>query len=157
LDDAMSDQPGEVLAAAFREVHRALRTSLEGRDEGVLNQMPGPGMNSVATIVVHLLGSEAETLNAVAGVVHDRDRAAEFSGGTMDAAALFARLADAEALLDRIEPTLTGARLTADVALPTMPADDRRPGLRWLVSNYGHAREHLAQLELTLQLLDVAK
>jgi hypothetical protein len=36
------------------------------------------------------------------------------------------------------------------------PRGDRPPklGLEWLVSNYGHAREHLAQIELTKQLYD---
>jgi hypothetical protein len=34
------------------------------------------------------------------------------------------------------------------------PRGDRPPkaGLEWLLSNYGHAREHLAQIQLTSQL-----
>ncbi len=46
---------------------------------------------------------------------------------------------------------VTGADLTE-----LRPRGDRRPrpGLEWLISNYGHAREHLAQVELTKQLYD---
>ena len=29
-----------------------------------------------------------------------------------------------------------------------------RPGIEWLITNYGHAREHLAQIQLTKQLYD---
>ena len=36
------------------------------------------------------------------------------------------------------------------------PRGDRPPraGLVWLFENYGHAREHLAQMELTKQLYE---
>jgi hypothetical protein len=39
-----------------------------------------------------------------------------------------------------------------DYALPTLPADEKRPAMTWLIANYGHAREHLGQLLLTKQL-----
>ena len=35
-----------------------------------------------------------------------------------------------------------------------MTARSSDGSLDWLVSNYGHAREHLAQIELTKQLYD---
>ena len=44
---------------------------------------------------------------------------------------------------------VAGLYLSAD-----RPRGDRppQPGLVWLLTNYGHAREHLAQMELTKQL-----
>jgi len=44
--------------------------------------------------------------------------------------------------------------LTAADLTEMRPRGDRppKPGLEWLVSNYGHAREHLAQILLTIQL-----
>jgi len=38
------------------------------------------------------------------------------------------------------------------LALPTLPVDERRSGLTWLVGNYGHGREHVGQIQLTRQL-----
>jgi hypothetical protein len=60
-------------------------------------------------------------------------------------------LAQADRELDEQLSAVTAADLTEP-----RPRGDRppRPGLDWLVSNYGHAREHLAQIELTKQLYD---
>jgi hypothetical protein len=44
-------------------------------------------------------------------------------------------------------------RLAASVSLPTLPADDRRSGLAWLLGNYGHAREHVGEIRVTWELV----
>jgi hypothetical protein len=61
-------------------------------------------------------------------------------------------------LLDQADHELDehlGALTAADLT-ELRPRRDRppRPGLEWLLSNYGHAREHFAQIELTKQLYD---
>jgi hypothetical protein len=66
--------------------------------------------------------------------------------------------ADLLALLDQADRELDeylGA-VTADDLTEMKPRGDRppKPGIEWVLSNYGHAREHLAQLELTKQLYD---
>jgi hypothetical protein len=80
----------------------------------------------------------------------ERDRPAEFKAEA-DAAGLLALLDRADRELDEHVGALTAADLTE-----LRPRGDRppRPGLEWLVSNYGHAREHLAQIQLTKQLAD---
>ena len=62
----------------FRQVHQQLRDELDGLDDDALNWIPAPGANSIATIITHLVGSEAETLRCVAGMTCERDRDAEF-------------------------------------------------------------------------------
>jgi hypothetical protein len=44
--------------------------------------------------------------------------------------------------------------MTAEDLVAIRPRGDRPPqtGLHWLLSNYGHAREHLAHIQLTKQL-----
>jgi hypothetical protein len=44
--------------------------------------------------------------------------------------------------------------MTADDLAAIRPRGDRPPqtGLYWLLSNYGHAREHLAHIQLTKQI-----
>jgi hypothetical protein len=56
---------------------------------------------------------------------------------------------------DREMDEQIAALTPADLNEPR-PRGDRppRPGVFWLVTNYGHAREHLAQIELTKQLYD---
>jgi hypothetical protein len=80
----------------------------------------------------------------------DRDRDSEFrvEAGAAELLAL-ADQADRE-----VDEHLAG--LTAEDLMQDRPRKDHdpKPGLIWLISNYGHAREHLAQVELTKQLYD---
>jgi hypothetical protein len=140
------------LAALFGQVHEQLRAEVEAAPAALLGWVPGPEMNSVTTIVVHLLGSEAETLQVVAGIEGNRDRPAEFRIVAESKERLLSRLDRADALLQVTASTITFDDLVARRSLPTLPAADTRSGLEWLVTNYGHAREHLGHLTMTRQL-----
>jgi|SRR5580658_5324877 hypothetical protein len=136
----------------FRPVHQQLRDEVDGLDDDALNWVPIPGANSIATIVTHLVGSEAETLRCVAGLSCERDRDGEFVACWLTSQDVLQLLERADALIAELEPRIDESRLRAEFALPTLPADDVRPGLSWLISNYGHAREHVGQIQLTKQL-----
>lgn len=133
---------------AFRDVHGQIRKLIVGLDRAALNWKPHPEANSIAVLVNHTLGSEREMLAAVRGVAVPRDRPSEFTVEA-DAGDLEELLDHADAWLDEQITAMTAADLTAE-----RPRGDRppRPGLVWLLTNYGHAREHLAQMELTVQL-----
>ncbi|MEA3019197.1 MAG: hypothetical protein QOI47_721 [Actinomycetota bacterium] len=64
-------------------------------------------------------------------------------------------LATADRLVEELAPLITRARLSAEIALPTLPPTEVRPGITWLVGNYGHAREHVGQIQLTKQLFEL--
>ena len=155
---SMSNQahPISVVIAQFRELHSELLLEVASRDDESLNWVPCPGANSVATIVTHTLGSEAETLRAVAGVPGSRNRDTEFKTGSQQQADLLDEIRHAEALLDDLAPMFTDDRVLTPTALPTLPSDDRRPGITWLIGNLGHAREHMGHLRLTVQLYNAA-
>ena len=89
-------------------------------------------------------------IRAVRSVASDRDRDSEFKVEA-EAADLLGLLDQADRELDEHLAGLTVEDLTQD-----RPRKDQepKPGLLWLISNYGHAREHLAQIELTKQLYD---
>jgi hypothetical protein len=133
----------------FKAVHEDLRKEVRGMDTESLNWKPAPETNSIAVLVVHTLGSEAEVYRIVANVPSERDREAEFKVAETEAD-LLAKLDEADALIDELAAKITAADL-----------DDARPrrnnppetGLHWLLTNYGHAREHLAHIQLTRQLL----
>jgi DinB superfamily len=137
-------------AKAFHEMHDNFRDQVRGVDHGTLNWRPLPKANSIAVLVVHSLGSQREMLRAIRQVPTDRDRDSEFK--------VEAEAADLLGMLDQADRDVDehlGA-LTADDLTGMRPRGDNppRPGIEWLITNYGHAREHLAQIQLTKQLYD---
>src|SRR5438309_10866871 len=150
MEDAAAKNVAQTVGALYRDVHAKMREQVRGMDHGTLNWSPLPKANSIAVLVVHTLGSEREAIRSLRMIATDRDRESEFK--------VEAEPADLLALLDRADQELDehlGALTAADLTEPR-PRGDRppRPGLEWLLSNYGHAREHLAQIELTKQLYD---
>ena len=137
---------GELLHA----VHNGMREQVRDMDSGTLNWKPLPLANSIAVLVSHSIGSEREMIRSVRSLTTERDRDAEFKVEA-DAAELLALLDQADRELDEHLGALMAADLTE-----MRPRGDRppRPGLTWLISNYGHVREHLAHIELTKQLYD---
>jgi hypothetical protein len=150
MDEASAMSIATTLGALYRDLHDKLREQVRGMDAGTLNWKPLPQANSVAVLIVHTLGSEREMIRAVRSLPTERDREAEFRAEA-EAADLLALLDELDRELDEQLGAVTAADLTE-----LRPRGDRppRPGLEWLLSNYGHAREHLAQVELTKQLYD---
>ena len=141
-----------IILDGYREVHRRMRAELATLDPALLTLAPAPDTSPIAVLVRHTLGSEGDVLRAVAGLPSARDRTAEFrvTADEVDLASLRVALDAADRLLDAVGQRLTDERLRATVERPPRPP---RTGLGWLVENYCHAREHLAQLELTRQIL----
>ena len=150
MDEQGARTIATTIGALFHGVHEGMRDHARGMDEGTLNWKPLPQANSIAVLITHSLGSEREMIRAVRSLTTERDREAEFSGEATEAD-LLALLDEADRELDEQIAGVTAADLT-----DMRPRGDRppRPGLEWLVSNYGHVREHLAQIELTKQLYD---
>jgi hypothetical protein len=140
----------------FEQLHDEVRRQIDGLDDSGLNWSPGPGTNSIATVVTHIVGSEAETLRCVAGVPCQRHREAEFTGGHRRRADILGQLEAADELIGELRSDIDTHRLRTQLALPTLPASERRSGLTWLVGNYGHAREHVGHIQLTRQLYEAA-
>lgn len=142
------------VAELYRAAHDGLREQIRELDAAALNWSPAAATNSIAALVVHTLGSEAEVLRVVAGTPGTRDRDAEFRVDAATADELLRRLDDADALVAELSP-----RITADDLAAMKPRGERGPetGLHWLLTNYGHAREHLAHAELTRQLYEAGR
>lgn len=137
------------LEELFRSVHAQLRDEVRGVSTDELNWKPAPETNSIAALVVHTLGSEAEVWRVAANVKGERDRDAEFRVTADDAASLLKELDEADSYLEALAP-----RVTVQDLGEVRPRGDREPqtSLHWLVTNYGHAREHLAHIQLTKQV-----
>jgi len=150
MDEAGVRTIATTVGGLYHSVHEQMRAHVRGMDRGTLNWKPLPLANSVAVLIVHTLGSEREMIRAVRLLPTERDRDSEFRAEA-EAADLMSLLDEADRELDEQLGALTAADLTE-----LRPRGDRppRPGLEWLLANYGHAREHLAQIELTKQLYD---
>jgi hypothetical protein len=137
------------IAEQFQVVHGNLRDEVRGLSVEELNWKPAPETNSIAVLVVHTLGSEAEVLRVAANVPGERDRPAEFRVTATGADDLLREIDQADAYIEAMAPRITAEDLAAE-----RPRGDRPPetGLHWLLTNYGHAREHLAHIQLTKQL-----
>lgn len=142
----------ETVRELYRTVHADLRSEVRGMDAAGLNWSPGGETNSIAALVIHTLGSEAEVLRTVRAVVGERDRDAEFRVAAESADDLVRALDAGDRLLDELAPGITAEDLAA-----VRERGEREPqtGLYWLVSNYGHAREHLAHVQLTKQVYEM--
>ena len=137
----------------LRRIHKKMRDAVSGLDRDALNWKPHPDASTIAVLVTHTLESEREMLGAVRGVKVPRNRPSEF-------------LVDKDRdelleMLDRADAWLVeqfNGMSDADLVAPRPRGEDPpQPGLNWLLTNYGHAREHLAQMELTRQLADARK
>lgn len=150
MDEAGARTVATTIGALFHAVHDGMREQIRDVDPGTLNWKPLPLANSIAVLVTHALESEREMIRAVRLLQTERDREAEFRAEA-NAAELLALVDRADRELDEHVGAITGADLTE-----MRPRGDRppRPGIEWLISNYGHVREHLAQIELTKQLYD---
>ena len=150
MDETGAKTVATTVSALFHSVHEEMRKQVRGMDHGTINWKPLPLANSIAVLIVHTLGSEREMIRAVRRLATERDRDSEFKA-EMDSEDLIRLLDQTEHELDEHLEALTAADLTE-----MRPRGDRppKPGLEWLLSNYGHAREHLAQIELTKQLYD---
>ena len=146
----MEDKIREVLGRAFHDLHEKLREQVRGLDRGTLNWRPLPKANSIAVLVTHTVGSELEMIRSVRSIATERDRDSEFKAEA-EGEQLLEMIDAADREMDEQIAALTPADLTE-----LRPRGDRppRPGLFWLITNYGHSREHLAQIELTKQLYD---
>ena len=83
----------------------------------------------------------------------DRDRASEFSAPVEDAEELLSRIDATDRLLRESGPQITEEDLATLRVRPSAVRNRTpRTGLFWLLNSYGHAREHLAHIQLTKQL-----
>lgn len=133
----------------FKVVHDQLRDEVRGLSTDELNWKPAPDANSIAALVVHTLGSEAEVFRVAANATGTRDRPAEFLATADTPEELLRQIDHADVYIEALAPRITAEDLTA---LKMRGEREPQTGLHWLLTNYGHAREHLAHIQLTKQL-----
>ena len=145
-----SERTIAIVQRSLRNMHTKMRDLIKGLDRDALSWKPHPEANSIAVLITHTLLSERELLGAVRGVTVRRDRPSEFVSEA-DQGQLLEMLDQADAWLSEQTENMSGMDLLAE---RPRSDDSSQLGLVWLLIAYGHAREHLAHMELTKQLLE---
>ncbi len=135
----------------LHEMHTEIEKSLAGLPAEALDWMPGPEINSLTVLVVHLTGAERYWVGDVAmGDPSNRVRAAEFKTAGLPAEALVARLRGAEGYIREALGKLSLADLEA---VRSHPRDGRQLSVAWcLLHVLEHTGTHMGHVELTSQL-----
>lgn len=131
----------------IQSCHAGLRKVVQEADPEALHWQPGPEMNAISTLVIHVLGSEKFWLARVTGEEIARDRDAEFRSLSNDRDMLLRRLDEADADVK----TYLG-RYKASDGERQFPYQERSASGVWgVMLVIEHLREHMAHSELTLQ------
>jgi uncharacterized damage-inducible protein DinB len=140
----------EALLDNLVELHAEILKALDELPPEALDWVPGPEMNSLAVLIMHLTGAERYWVgDVVKGDPSFRNRDAEFRAKGVDAAALRQRIAD----LDLYE---AGAFDTLDVSdleqMRVSPRDGKEYSVSWaLLHALQHTSEHVGHIQILRQ------
>jgi len=134
----------------FYELHTENVKALDGYPSEALDWAPGPEMNSIAVLVVHLASAERYWIGVALNEPPDRDREAEFMTKGLSADALKAQLFSAD---DYARQALARLSLPDLEAVRHSPRNAKAFTAGWCLA---HALEHTAlhtgHIQLTRQL-----
>jgi len=133
----------------LQKLHDEIAKTIQDLPQAALDWLPpGPEMNSLCALAVHVAGAERYWIGDVVGRdPSNRDRPAEFRAQGLDAAALQARLDQALEHSRTVLENLTLADLEAE---RIVPRDGRTVSVAWaLAQALGHTAEHLGQMQIT--------
>jgi uncharacterized damage-inducible protein DinB len=137
--------------SSLESQHAEIERAIDGLPPAALDWSPGPDMNTIVVLVVHLAGAERYFLgDVIAGEPSNRDRLAEFQTRELDADTLKARLQTATDYARRI---LDGLTLEDLEAMRTVPRDGSQRSVgSCLLTVATHTAMHAGHIQLTRQL-----
>jgi uncharacterized damage-inducible protein DinB len=143
----------EEFLSALQTLHAEMERAIDGLPQAALDWVPGPDMNSLAVLVVHVAGAERFWIgDVVARDPSDRDRPAEFRTGGLDADVLKARLAGSLTYTRGAVEPLTLQDLEA---ARNSPRDNRQFTVAGCLAHVlAHTATHVSHVQLTRQLWD---
>jgi len=135
----------------FHELHGDIRKALESLPPEAMDWTPGPEMNSVSVLVVHLTGAERYLVgDVVMGDPSNRDREAEFRAAGLAKNDLLQRLTDTEAYTRAAFESL---KLSDLETTRTHPRHGNQVSVTFALTHaLEHVATHLGHIQLTVQL-----
>ena len=140
----------EAMLDHFRGLHAEVLKALDALPPEALDWSPGPEMNSISVLVMHIAGSERYWVgDVVKGTPSFRNREAEFQTKGMDVAALKQRLTDLDAYEAEVLETLKVRDLES---FKVSPRDGRSLTVGWaLLHTLQHTAVHVGHIEVLVQ------
>jgi uncharacterized damage-inducible protein DinB len=141
----------EALYDRFHELHQDIEKALDVLPPEELDWEPGPEMNSVSVIIVHLTGAERFLIgDVIMSDPSNRNREAEFHVAGMSKSDLVQRLTATEAYIKGALEKLTLADLEA---MRTHPRHGNQVSLAWAILHaLEHTATHVGHIQMTVQL-----
>lgn len=139
------------LLTTLHERHVDMADLVGGLPAGALDWRPGPEMNSLAGLALHILEDEEFVARVAAGESlswhGENGSSLEL---TADEARVVAAIEAVDALLKQVLPGLPAARYG-----DTQPGEDRTIGSA-LIEEFDHSAMHYGQMQLTRHLFELA-
>jgi uncharacterized damage-inducible protein DinB len=143
------------LSDRFSELHADIGKVLDGLRSEALDWVPGPEMNSIAVLVIHLTGAEKYWIGVAGNEPPERDRDAEFRTKDMGLEELKAHVGSTDDYTRQVLASLSLKDLEDE---RRSPRNNKTFTVGWCLA---HALEHTAlhagHLQLTRQLWDQRK
>jgi uncharacterized damage-inducible protein DinB len=139
----------------FIELHADIGKVLDRLPSEALDWVPGPEMNSIAVLVIHLTGAERYWIGVAGNKPPERDRDAEFRTKGMGVEELKARVVSTDGFTRQALVSLSIKELEET---RRSPRNDKTFTVGWcLVHALEHTALHAGHLQLTRQLWDQRK
>lgn len=136
------------------EHHQDMRDTVAGLDADALNWRPGPETNSLAVLVIHLLGAQHSCVTTALNEPIERDRDAEFQATADGPDELIAEIDRIDGLMPGLIERVTAEDLEAERSRPNDRLGRTKPGIWWILHAVEHNREHIGQMFLTRQMYE---
>lgn len=135
----------------FEDVVRAFVETFDDLPDEALDWVPGPDMNSLTVLVVHVCGSARFWVGDIGlGEPSNRDRAAEFVARGLSKGELNARLT---AVLDYLRGAFERLSVADFATVRTIPGRTQPRTVAWTVLHaLEHTALHLGHAQITRQL-----
>jgi len=146
----------EVYLTNLQEFHDEIRTAIKGLPQEALDWTPGPEINSVSALVVHLTGAEHYWIgDVIGGEPSGRDREAEFKVQGLSERELIQRLSKNEEVIRKALEPLALQELDA---MRTSPRNGRSVTVGWALCHVlKHSALHLGHMQIMRQLWEQRK
>lgn len=132
-------------------LHADVKAAIQGLPQAALDWVPGPEMNSVGVLVIHLTGAERYWIGDLIGEdASSRVRADEFTSRGVNLEALFARLEKTLAHSRVVLENLDLSCLDQEFYAPTQ--QKRYTGAWCLLHALEHTAQHAGHLQLARQM-----
>ncbi len=137
------------------EMHSEILKGVEGLPVEALDWVPGPGINSLAVLVIHLTGAEQYWIGLAINEIVQRNREAEFLSKGFDEKQLQTIVASADKFNREAMARLSLADLEA---VRHSPRNSKTFNVGWcLMHALEHTSLHTGHVQLTRQLWDLRK